>query len=203
MRKTKEEAQKTREQLMQSALDTFLEHGVARTSLAAIARNAGVTRDALYWHFKNKEDLFEALFGQIFSACSASLADGLHESGGHGLRRMLYDMFDRIQSDDTHRKLFTIIHLKCEFTEETRAVFDVQKNTSSCGKNSSTPSSAAAPNAANCPPPSTPTAPSSTCTPLSTASSTSGSTNPKPTSLPSPRPSSTARFTPCATAPSC
>lgn len=40
---------------------------------------------------------------------------------------MLYDMFDRIQSDDTHRKLFTTIHLKCEFTEETRAVFDVQK----------------------------------------------------------------------------
>lgn len=127
MRKTKEEAQKTREQLMQSALDTFLEHGVARTSLAAIARNAGVTRGALYWHFKNKEDLFEALFGQIFSACSASLSDGLQESGGHGLRRMLYDMFERIQSDDTHRKLFTIIHLKCEFTEETRAVFDVQK----------------------------------------------------------------------------
>lgn len=127
MRKTKEEAQKTREQLMQSALDTFLEHGVARTSLAAIARNAGVTRGALYWHFKNKEDLFEALFGQIFSACSASLSDGLKESGGHGLRRMLYDMFERIQSDDTHRKLFTIIHLKCEFTEETRAVFDVQK----------------------------------------------------------------------------
>lgn len=125
MRKTKEEAQKTREQLMQSALDTFLEHGVARTSLAAIARNAGVTRGALYWHFKNKEDLFEALFGQIFSACSASLSDGLKESGDHGLRRMLYDMFERIQSDDTHRKLFTIIHLKCEFTEETRAVFDV------------------------------------------------------------------------------
>lgn len=35
--------------------------------------------------------------------------------------------FERIQYDDTHRKLFTIIHLKCEFTEETRAVFDVQK----------------------------------------------------------------------------
>ena len=58
MRKTKAEAQKTREQLLQSALDTFLENGVSRTSLAAIARNAGVTRGALYWHFKNKEDLF-------------------------------------------------------------------------------------------------------------------------------------------------
>ncbi|MGF6147943.1 Toluene efflux pump ttgABC operon repressor [Kingella potus] len=127
MRKTKEEAQKTREQLMQSALDTFLEHGVARTSLAAIARNAGVTRGALYWHFKNKEDLFEALFEKIFLACRASLSDGLGEHDGQGLHRMLCGMFDRIRYDDTHRKLFTIIHLKCEFTEETRAVFDVKK----------------------------------------------------------------------------
>ena len=66
MRKTKAEAQKTREQLLQSALDTFFLHGVAKTPLQAIARNAGVTRGALYWHFKNKEELFEELFRQTF-----------------------------------------------------------------------------------------------------------------------------------------
>ena len=43
MRKTKAEALKTREDLLLSALHTFYQQGVARTSLNEIARNAGVT----------------------------------------------------------------------------------------------------------------------------------------------------------------
>nr|ADO32809.1 truncated multiple transferable resistance repressor [Neisseria gonorrhoeae] len=62
MRKTKTEALKTKEHLMLAALETFYRKGIARTSLNEIAQTAGVTRGALYWHFKNKEDLFDALF---------------------------------------------------------------------------------------------------------------------------------------------
>ena len=67
MRKTKAEAMKTREYLMLAALDTFYLRGVARASLNEIAQTAGVTRGALYWHFKNKEDLFDALFQVHFA----------------------------------------------------------------------------------------------------------------------------------------
>ena len=62
MRKTKEEAYQTRCNLLVAALSVFYERGVAQASLDEIAKAAGVTRGALYWHFKNKEDLFEALF---------------------------------------------------------------------------------------------------------------------------------------------
>ncbi len=65
MRKTKTEALKTKEHLMLAALETFYQKGIARTSLNEIAQAAGVTRGALYWHFKNKEDLFDALFQRI------------------------------------------------------------------------------------------------------------------------------------------
>lgn len=65
MRKTKTEALKTKEHLMLAALETFYRKGIARTSLNEIAQTAGVTRGALYWHFKNKEDLFDALFQRI------------------------------------------------------------------------------------------------------------------------------------------
>ena len=74
MRKTKAEAQKTRQQLLRAALDTFYLRGVGRASLHEIAQAAGVTRGALYWHFKNKEDLFDGLFGSIFEELSAKLA---------------------------------------------------------------------------------------------------------------------------------
>ena len=67
MRKTKTEAQKTRQHLLDAALEVFWRDGVTRASLQAIAQEAGVTRGALYWHFKNKEDLFETLFEQQYA----------------------------------------------------------------------------------------------------------------------------------------
>ncbi|WP_272942305.1 TetR family transcriptional regulator [Kingella kingae] len=54
MRKTKEEAQKTRQHLLNAALEVFWRKGVTQASLHEIAVEAGVTRGALYWHFKNK-----------------------------------------------------------------------------------------------------------------------------------------------------
>ena len=58
---TKQEAQITRERLLDAAERVFEARGVARTSLAEIAQAAGVTRGALYWHFKDKAALFGAM----------------------------------------------------------------------------------------------------------------------------------------------
>ena len=127
MRKTKAEAQKTREQLLQSALDTFFLHGVAKTPLQAIARNAGVTRGALYWHFKNKEELFEELFRQTFEDFSTTFSDGLKKADKQGLKQLLNSIFAHIKHDELHYKLFVITHLKCEYTEENKAIMAVQK----------------------------------------------------------------------------
>ena len=83
MRKTKAEALQTRQDLLLSALNVFYQHGVARASLNEIARNAGVTRGALYWHFKNKEDLFDALFQLIFQDISQELERDINEHTIH------------------------------------------------------------------------------------------------------------------------
>lgn len=64
-RKTKAEAAATREALLTAAEEVFFAKGVARTSLEQIARHAGLTRGAVYWHFKNKGDLFMALVDQV------------------------------------------------------------------------------------------------------------------------------------------
>ena len=64
-RKTKAEAAATREALLDAAEEVFFAKGVARTSLEQIARHAGLTRGAVYWHFKNKGDLFMALVQRV------------------------------------------------------------------------------------------------------------------------------------------
>lgn len=127
MRKTKAEAQKTREQLLQSALDTFYEYGVAKASLQTIARRAGVTRGALYWHFKNKEDLFDALFLQKFEECGQSFGEAIRQADTRSLRQLLFTLLQHITRDENHRKLAIIMGLKCEYTEENRAIIAIQR----------------------------------------------------------------------------
>ncbi len=43
----------------------FAAHGYGATSLEAVAERAGVTKGALYHHFRNKRDLFQAVFEQL------------------------------------------------------------------------------------------------------------------------------------------
>ncbi len=60
-RKTREEAQATREGILDAALACFHANGVAGTTLAAIGERAGYTRGAVYWHFRNKTEVLEAV----------------------------------------------------------------------------------------------------------------------------------------------
>jgi TetR/AcrR family acrAB operon transcriptional repressor len=60
-RKTKAEAAVTREQLLDAAERVFRDRGVSATSLGEVASAAGVTRGAVYWHFRDKADLIGAL----------------------------------------------------------------------------------------------------------------------------------------------
>ena len=60
-RRTKEDALATRNSLLDAAERVFLAQGVAGTSLNDIAQEAGTTRGAIYWHFRDKADLFTAM----------------------------------------------------------------------------------------------------------------------------------------------
>lgn len=61
VRKSKEDAEKTRQAILESALDIFSEKGYAKTTFDEIAARAGFTKGAIYWYFRNKADLVAAL----------------------------------------------------------------------------------------------------------------------------------------------
>ncbi len=64
-RRAPEEAALTRDAMIDAAERMFYEKGVARTTLQDIARAAGVTRGAFYWHFKDKGELFCAMLDRV------------------------------------------------------------------------------------------------------------------------------------------
>jgi len=63
-RRTKEDAAATRDALLDAAEAVFGARGVAAASLADVAAAAGVTRGALYWHFRDKADLLQAMLAR-------------------------------------------------------------------------------------------------------------------------------------------
>lgn len=120
-RRTKEEAQETRNRILDTAEEVFRDHGVASTSLADIADAAGVTRGAIYWHFRNKGDLFGAMLDRVAlpmeemirRAADASTADPLSS-----LRACCVHVLRQTAQDLRCRRVFEILVRKCEYVEE-------------------------------------------------------------------------------------
>lgn len=66
IRKTQtERSEATRGELIRVARELFTDPGYTETSLDTVAERAGVTKGALYHHFKNKRELFQAVFEQL------------------------------------------------------------------------------------------------------------------------------------------
>lgn len=119
MRKTKTEAQKTRQHLLDATLEVFWRDGVTRASLQAIAQEAGVTRGALYWHFKNKEDLFETLFEQQYADFFAAFNDQTlrdNQDVWTHLQHNLTAMFETLATRESKHKFCNVMFSKCEQT---------------------------------------------------------------------------------------
>lgn len=128
MRKTKTEALKTKEHLMLAALETFYQKGIARTSLNEIAQAAGVTRGALYWHFKNKEDLFDAIFRRICDDMDTQIQQDLDAEGHNswtGFRTSILNFFERLEHNPVNYKFYSVLFLKCEHTPQNEAAIAI------------------------------------------------------------------------------
>lgn len=123
MRRTKANAEQTRADIILAAEHLFLANGVAHTSLEQVARAAGVTRGAVYWHFNNKAHLFNEILNQI-RLPSEQLAEQIglcsNDSSARTLCNEVVDAFKRLSENERKRRIFTILLRRCEFTDDIR-----------------------------------------------------------------------------------
>jgi TetR/AcrR family transcriptional regulator, acrAB operon repressor len=127
VRRTKADAQATRHSLLDAAEQLFQAHGVSRTSLNDIAVAAGTTRGAIYWHFKDKADLFNAMMERVTLpleealACVGNQAAQLEDP----LTELQASMLAALHTTATNpqvRRVFEVATLQVEYNEEMRAV---------------------------------------------------------------------------------
>ncbi len=123
MKRTKDDTARTRALVLNAAADAFYENGVSRTSLDQVARRAGLTRGAIYWHFKDKGDLLAALHSdtmlpqeRLMEETIARAAEQPLETIESGGIRFLEDF----AADERQQKVHAIVTLGCEFVGESR-----------------------------------------------------------------------------------
>ncbi len=124
-RRTKEEALATRHRLLDAAEHLFQAQGVSRTSLQDIARRAGATRGAVYWHFRDKADLFNAMMERVTLPLEQSFEDLAQDQQADPLahiRRLVRDALGRIAADPQTRRVFEVATHKVEYVDELQAV---------------------------------------------------------------------------------
>jgi TetR/AcrR family acrAB operon transcriptional repressor len=125
VRRTKEEAQETRERILDAAEVVFHDKGVAHSSLEEVAAQANVTRGAIYWHFKDKGELFDAMMQRV----ALPAEEMLEAAGGVGdskpldvLRRATVEVLLRTARDARVQRVFDIAYHKCEYVGDAAGV---------------------------------------------------------------------------------
>jgi AcrR family transcriptional regulator len=131
VRKTKEEAQETYDRILASAVNVFYEKGVRASTLDDIARDAGVTRGAIYWHFKNKLDLFTALHNRThhdFTDRVIAIQNTPTDSHLEQLADFCVDTLLEIQNNAERRKILSVFMTKCDYACDMASFLEDQDN---------------------------------------------------------------------------
>lgn len=117
-RKTKAEAQKTRQLLIEAAIEQFAARGVASTTLTDIADAACLTRGAVYWHFTSKAEIFNAIWQEqrpLREIIHGRLSQVEQSDPLLILREQFVMALQYIARDRRQRALLQILYHKCEF----------------------------------------------------------------------------------------
>jgi TetR/AcrR family transcriptional regulator, acrAB operon repressor len=119
-RRSKEDALATRNSLLDAAERVFLAQGVAGTSLNDIAVAAGTTRGAIYWHFRDKADLFNAMMDRVVMPLQCALESvppAPDDDPLPGLKKALRDALRQTVNDPQTRRVFEVATHKVEYVD--------------------------------------------------------------------------------------
>lgn len=133
MRRTKEEAARTRRDIVDAALACFDRHGIAGTTLEQIAAQAKVTKGAVYWHFTGKAEILHAIREEasipLLDRADCTLLRCASASPLERIHRFLSNMVGTLETDSHTRRALSVMQFKCEYADELVAeLADMRRN---------------------------------------------------------------------------
>ena len=117
MRRTKEDAEQTKQQIISSAIKVMNEKGIGATRFEDIAKEANVTRGAIYHYFKSKNEIILTIHSnmkkQMMDLFERHIAEDIDPV--LSLKNGLKETLKKFQNDDHYRAVEELF-LKAEFT---------------------------------------------------------------------------------------
>jgi AcrR family transcriptional regulator len=132
MRRTKEDAAMTRKSLLKAGLSVFSHKGFSSATLEDVAKEAGVTRGAIYWHFGSKADLYNTLLKEYSDRGDLIVQSAAAEGGTlvEILRRVFVRLLTAVETDPDLKDIMGISMFKAERTADLVASLEQQLESS-------------------------------------------------------------------------
>lgn len=130
MRRTKEDAERTKNDILNAAVNLFSEKGVANTSLHEIAQAASVTRGAVYWHFQNKIEIFDALHDRLHQPLMDMILQGVendHADPLEQIKNICVGLLIDLEDNTEKRQALTLFLTKHAYTGDLAPYRDKHK----------------------------------------------------------------------------
>ncbi|MEA5627111.1 TetR/AcrR family transcriptional regulator [Nostoc sp. UHCC 0251] len=99
------------EQILQGAMQEFLQHGYAGTSMDRVAVAAGVSKATVYSHFQDKEGLFKVLLEQLTSKKNRSIfgTEPIEGEPAAILRQIATKALEHMINDQEHSAFMRVL----------------------------------------------------------------------------------------------
>ena len=117
-RKTKEEALRTKQKLLDSALEIMSERTYASISMTEIAERIGYSKGAIYWHFRNKHDILISLVDYVCAKYEQELEKIAKGESLNGLRHYFMEKLSMPLHNMTFTKLHKLLRHRSEWPRD-------------------------------------------------------------------------------------
>ncbi|MBR9884243.1 MAG: TetR family transcriptional regulator [Oceanospirillales bacterium] len=113
VRRSREDAEATRQALLDTALVLFAAQGPEAVTMKQIAAQAGVTHGAMYWHFRNKQDLLFQLLSQCelpFERHYLEQRQAVQQDALGALEAFVRNSLKQLTQDARARNIYRLFH---------------------------------------------------------------------------------------------
>ncbi|WP_317897812.1 TetR/AcrR family transcriptional regulator [Aurantibacillus circumpalustris] len=126
MKRTKEDAQLTKESIMESALDVFITKGYSKTTTNNIITKINLTKGAFYFHFNDKEDLFKQVIAKELDFISGLIVDSFIKEGDEKAKvgHLLFNVLDNFYNNKRFRKVILLTWFRVEVEVDCHIMHD-------------------------------------------------------------------------------
>ena len=120
MRRTRDEAEMTRKTILKESLGVFQKHGYSAATLEEIAGKAGITRGAIYWHFKNKADVLDTLIKESFSLIDDKLKTAVKSENSpiKKIKKIIRTYLVTVEENKEFAAILDLLYFKLEMVPE-------------------------------------------------------------------------------------